>query len=280
MTSFDRKVALVTGSTQGLGESTARLFAERGAMGVAITGRNRERGEAVAGSLRDDGVDAIFVASDLSDSASCQQLIADVDAHFGRLDVLVNGAALTVRGSILDTPPELFDQMMAVNARAPFLLTQGAAHIMRREGNGGAVVNISSVAAHGGQEFLTPYSMSKAALWAMTKNVAFSLAPDRIRVNCLNPGWMDSPGEHIIQRRFHNNSQNWLAEAEAQQPFGRLIKTAEAARAIAFLASDESGLMTGAVIDYDQTIAGAGQPVNPGTSPMPDNLTAQLEADA
>ena len=80
----------------------------------------------------------------------------------------------------------------------------------------------------------------------------------RIRVNALNLGWMDTPGEHAIQKEEHNADDDWLTDAEANQPFGRLIKTDEAARAIAFLASDESGLMTGAVIDYDQSVIGAG----------------------
>jgi NAD(P)-dependent dehydrogenase (short-subunit alcohol dehydrogenase family) len=145
---------------------------------------------------------------------------------------------------------------MAVNLRAPFFLIQGAATIMRREGIAGTIVNIQSMSALGGQPFLTPYSVSKGALATLTKNAAFSLMPWRIRVNGLNLGWMATPGEDSIMRRYHGAQDGWLEKAAAEQPFGRLIDPNEAARAIAFLASDESGMMTGVNIEYDQTAVG------------------------
>ena len=111
--------------------------------------------------------------------------------------------ALTDRGTILDTSPELFDRMFAVNVRAPFFLMQDAAKIMRREKIPGAIVNILSMSGHGGQPFISAYSGSKGALATLTKNIAFSLMPDHIRVNGLNIGWMDTPGEHAIQMRYH-----------------------------------------------------------------------------
>jgi NAD(P)-dependent dehydrogenase (short-subunit alcohol dehydrogenase family) len=113
-----------------------------------------------------------------------------------------------------------------------------------------------SMSAHGGQPFLTPYSVSKGALATLTKNAAFSLMPWRIRVNGLNLGWMATPGEDSIMRRYHGAQDGWLAKAAAEQPFGRLIDPTEAARAVAYLASAESGLMTGAIIDYDQSVLG------------------------
>jgi NAD(P)-dependent dehydrogenase (short-subunit alcohol dehydrogenase family) len=117
-------------------------------------------------------------------------------------------------------------------------------------------VNILSMSAHGGQPFLTPYSMSKGALATLTKNVAFTLMPWRIRVNALNIGWMNTPGEDAIMRREHGAQDGWLAKASAEQPFGRLIEPDEVARACAYLASAESGLMTGSVIDFDQSVLG------------------------
>ena len=252
--SFAGKVAVVTGSTQGLGEAVARLFSARDAAGLVICGRDAARGEAVAASLPN----AVFVRADLADMAACRLVVAAADRAFGRLDVLVNSAAITDRGTILDTSPELFDRMMAINVRAPFFLTQDAAKLMRRGGTGGTIVNIQSMSAHGGQSFLAAYSTSKGALSTLTKNVAFALMPDRIRVNGLNIGWMDTPGETAIQTRVHDAPADWLAAAEAKQPFGRLLKPDEVARAVAFLASDESGLMTGTVIDFDQQVRGAG----------------------
>jgi len=275
--SFAGKVAIVTGSTQGLGAATASLFAARGAEGLVITGRNVERGEAVAAALNTETTKAIFVPAELADADSCQALIAAADTEFGRIDVLVNAAAYTVRGSVVDTTVELWDQMMNINARAPFLLTQGAAAVMRRQQTPGSIVNISSVAAHGGQSFLNPYVASKAALNALTKNAAFALAPDRIRINVIAPGWMNTEGEDLIQRRFHGGDDTWYEQAAAEQPFGRLIDPHEAARAIAFAASDESGLMTGAIIDFDQRVIGTGTPENPGVVSLRDTDWGQAE---
>ena len=256
---FAGKVAVVTGGTQGLGEAIARLLVERGASGVVVTGRNRERGEAVAASLgQEGGAKALFVPAELADLGQVRAVVARCDEAFGRVDCLVNAAAITDRGTILDTNPELFDQMFSVNVRAPFFLMQDAVRVMLRERIEGTIVNILSMSSHGGQSFLTAYSASKTALGALTKNVAFSLLPNRIRVNALNIGWMDTPGEHAIQKRAHDAPADWIRDAEAGRPFGRLLKPDEVARAAAFLLSAESGLMTGSLVDFDQTVNGCG----------------------
>ena len=184
-------------------------------------------------------------------------MIAKADAAFGTLHILVNCAGLTERGTVFDTTPELWDAMFAVNVRAPFFLMQDAAKLMVRDGTPGAIASIITMSSHGGQPFITPYSASKGALVTLTKNAAFSLMRHRIRVNGLNIGWTDTPAEDAIQRGFHGAPAGWLAAAEADQPFGRLIKPAEVARAIAFMVSDESGLMTGTIIDFDQSVVGA-----------------------
>ena len=256
---FSGKIAVVTGGTQGLGEAVARLFAERGAAGLVISGRDKERGDAVARDLRAGGCPTHFVAGDLAKVAVCRKVIAKGDAAFGRLDCLVNAAAMTDRGTLLDTSPELFDQMFAINVRAPFFLMQEAAKIMIREKIEGTVVNILSMAAHGGAPFILAYNGSKGALLTLTKGAAFSLLRNRIRVNGLTIGWMDTPAEDRIQKLYHGASKNWLAKAEAAAPFGRLLKPAEVARAVAFLSSEESGMMTGAIIDMDQQVLGASE---------------------
>jgi len=264
------KIAVVTGGTQGLGEAVARLFAARGAAGLVICGRNTARGETVAADISAGGCRAVFVQADLARVADCRRVIAAADTHFGTMHALVNAAAITDRGTILDTSPDLFDAMFAINTRAPFFLMQDAAKLMRRERVAGTMVNIQSMAAHGGQTFIVAYSASKAALSVLTKSVAFSLMPDQIRVNGLNIGWMDSPGEDRIQKTYHGSADGWLAAAEAKQPFGRLIKPAEVARTVAFLSSDESGLMTGAVIDFDQQVVGAGDTAVHPLQRLPD----------
>lgn len=256
--SLSGKVAVVTGGTQGLGAAIASLLAQRGAAGLVICGRNADKGRAVAQKIAaDTGCSVHFVRADLARVEDCGRVIADADRAFGRIDVLVNAAGNTDRGSILDTTPETFDTLFAVNTRAPFFLMQGAVEVMRREETGGAIVNISSMSAMGGQPFLAAYSASKGALDTLTRNVAFALLRNRIRVNGLNIGWMASDGEDRIQREFHGAAPDWLEAAAAKQPTGRLLDPAEVARAVAFLATDESGMMTGATINMDQAVWGA-----------------------
>lgn len=262
---FDGKTIVITGGSQGLGAATARMMAERGAAGLVLVGRDAERGNAVAQSL---GCRAEFVSVDLADPGAASEIVGTADRLFGRVDSVVNAAGLTERGSVWDTSAELWTDMFNINSRAPALLITQAAKLMRREGVEGTIVNIGSVAAYGGQDFLYPYSASKAALQAITRNAAFSLMRHRIRVNLLQPGWMKTEGEDAIQKRFHDADDHWLGEAEAAQPFGRLIDPAELARSICFLASEESGMMTGAVIDFDQTVQGAGEAPKPDLNPV------------
>ena len=265
---FSGKVAVVTGGTQGLGEAVARLLAERGAAGLVLSGRNAERGMAVAEDLSRGGCPTHLVTGDLADIPACRAVTAKADEKFGRLDVLVNAAAITDRGTLLDTSPDLFDAMFAVNVRAPFFLMQDAAKIMIRERIEGSMINILSMSAHGGQPFIIAYCGSKGALATLTKNAAFSLLKNRIRVNGLNIGWMDTPGEHRIQADYHGAAADWLKQAEAGQPFGRLLKPTEVARAVAYLASEESGLMTGSIIDFDQQVLGTGERASQPTHAM------------
>lgn len=253
------KVAVVTGGTQGLGEATARVFAERGARGIVICGRNAPNGGRIAQELTKRGCATEFVPADLSKLEDCFKVVAAADRKFQRIDVLVNSAGITDRGTILDTSPELFDKIFDTNVRAPFFLIQATARIMLREKISGSIVNVLSVVAHGGPPFITAYSASKGALLTLTKNVAFGLMSHRIRVNGLAIGWTDTPGEDRIMRLYHGATDGWKERAEQELPFGRMLKPDEVARVIAFLASEESGMMTGSIIDFDQSVRGSYQ---------------------
>jgi NAD(P)-dependent dehydrogenase (short-subunit alcohol dehydrogenase family) len=255
--SLDGKTAVITGATQGLGEAIARLFAERGCANIVVVGRNEERGEKVRADLEAKGVHALFVQADLADFAAVRKIIPACEAAFGRIDILVNAAGLTDRGSIWDTSEERFDALFDVNAKAPFFLMQDALHLMKKTKTSGTIVNILSMAAHGGQSFIAAYSGAKGALAVLTRNAANAVLNYRIRINGLNIGWMDTPGEDRIMKTYHDAETGWLTKAEAGRPFGRLLKPAEVARAVAFLASDESGMMTGTIIDMDQQVLGA-----------------------
>jgi len=265
MNSMTGKTCVVTGATQGLGAAIAARLAAAGAAGLVITGRNVERGEGQANRLTADfGIRVQFLRADLSSVEDCRAVIAQTESQFGRLDVLVNAGALTDRGTILDTSPELFDALFATNVRGPYFLMQDAIKLMIRLGIEGSIVNIGSISELAGQPFINAYCASKGALATLTRNTAFSVMKNRIRVNQLNVGWMSSDHEREIQAAA--NGADWEAKAAAQLPFGRLVDPAEAARAVNFLVSDDAGLMTGAVVNYDQTVWGA----TAGMMPVPE----------
>lgn len=261
---MDGKVCMVTGATQGLGAAIARRLAAAGAEAVVVTGRNVERGKAVAQSLRDLGAKSHFLPADFGLVEDCRHAVAETDKLFGRIDVLVNAGAMTDRGTILDTSPDLFDRMFAVNVRGPYFLMQDAIKLMIRDGVQGAICNIGSISALSGQPFINAYCASKGALTTLTANTAFSVMGNRIRVNQLNVGWMASDNERALQEA--SGGAKWEANAAAKLPFGRLVDPAEAARAVNFLVSDDAGLMTGAIVNFDQSVWGA----VPGGMPVPD----------
>jgi NAD(P)-dependent dehydrogenase (short-subunit alcohol dehydrogenase family) len=249
--------AIVTGGTQGLGLAIARRLIAEGAPAVAIAGRNEARGRKAERELSGQGAAVRFIRADVADPGDCRNLVRQSIAAFGEVNALVNSAATTTRGTLVDTDPALWDEHMNTNLRGPFLLMQDfVAHRLARK-KPGAIVNILSMSAHGGQPFLTAYSTSKGALATLTKNVAHAYRANRIRAIGINAGWMDTPGEDAIQKRFHDAPDDWLEKAEASQPMGQLVKPDHVAALAAYLLSPEAGVMTGAIVDFDQNVAGA-----------------------
>jgi NAD(P)-dependent dehydrogenase (short-subunit alcohol dehydrogenase family) len=266
MNRMDGKVCVVTGSTQGLGAAIARRLAEAGAAGIVTLGRNEAKGQQVADAItRDTGIKVHFVRADLGSVEDCRHVMTEAERVFAKIHVLVNAGALTDRGTILDTSPELFDRLFAINVRGPYFLMQEAIRRMIRDGIEGAICNIGSISEHAGQPFINAYCASKGALSTLTRNTAFSVMKNRIRVNQLNVGWMASDHERELQAA-ETGDPEWEAKAAAQLPFGRLVDPEEAARAVNFLVSDDAGLMTGSVVNFDQTVWGAAA----GGMPVPD----------
>ncbi|MFI6546609.1 SDR family oxidoreductase [Streptomyces prunicolor] len=248
---LDGKVVLVNGGSQGVGAAIVRAAVREGAV-VSFTGRRAEVGEKLAA---DTG--ARFLRADLSDPAQARDsVVQTVEAH-GRVDCLVNAAGLTSRGSLLDTTPELFDQHIAINLKAPFFAMQAAVADMTARTAPGTIVNIGSNCAHGGPPHLAPYSTAKAGLAGLTRNAAHAHRFDRIRINAVNIGWTDTEGEDATQRAFHGAGDDWREQAAARQPMGKLGQPDEIADFVVFLLSDRSGVVTGSVIDWDQNVLGA-----------------------
>ena len=249
--------AVITGGTQGLGFAVACRLAREGAAGIVISGRRAELGEAAAAAVRALGTDCAYVPADVGQAEDCAQLMATAIARLGSVNALVNSAATTDRGTLLGTTAQMWQAQMDINARGPFLLMQALVrHLLERQAPG-SIVNILSQSAHCGQSFLVAYSASKATLANLTKNVAQSHRAQRIRCNGVMAGWMDTPGEAAIQKRAHNAPDDWLAQAEAGRPMGQLAKPDELAGLISYMLSPESGVMTGALVDYDQWVPGA-----------------------
>ncbi|MFG2423522.1 SDR family oxidoreductase [Streptomyces sp. NPDC048448] len=247
---LEDRVVLVNGGSQGVGAGVVRAAVREGAT-VAFTGRRAEPGERFAAESG-----ATFVRADLADPAQARAGVERVVAAHGRLDCLVNAAGLTSRGTLLDTTPELFDAHIAVNLRAPFFAMQAAVRHLVDRGAPGTVVNIITSSAHGGQPFLAPYVAAKAGLVGLTRNAAHAHRWDRIRINGLNIGWTDTEGEDEIQRTFHGARDDWREEAARSRPMGRLGQVDEIADFVVFLLSDRSGVVTGSVVDWDQTVFG------------------------
>jgi NAD(P)-dependent dehydrogenase (short-subunit alcohol dehydrogenase family) len=265
----DGKIVIINGGTHGLGETTARHLAASGAAGLVLAGRSATKGRSLAAELAAAGTPTEYVEADMEDREAPRRIVAATDAAFGTVHGVVNVAATTFRDNVWTATPDGWDTMMAVNVRAPFFLLQAAAELMRREGVSGSIVNIGSTSGHGGQPFIASYCVSKGALSVMTKNMAYALMRHGIRVNQISPGWMDTAAEDAVQRRFHGAVDGWLERAEAEQPMGRLIKPIEVARFVTFYLSDDSGMATGTIVDYDQSVQGAGDAPKPSTEETP-----------
>ena len=265
MNRMDKKICLVAGATQGLGAAIARRLAAAGAAGIVITGRNPTKGAAVVDSLtKAHGTKAIFCRADFANTDECFAAVAACEKEFGRIDTLVIAGASTARGTILSTTPEVFDHLFSTNVRGPYFLMQAAIKSMIKNKIEGTICSIGSISALAGQPFISAYCASKAALSTLTANTAFSVMGNRIRVNLLNVGWMASDHEREMQLAAQG-SADWEREAASKLPFGRLIDPDEAARAVNFLVSADSGMMTGAIVNFDQSVWGA----VPGVMPTP-----------
>jgi NAD(P)-dependent dehydrogenase (short-subunit alcohol dehydrogenase family) len=252
---LDGKVVLINGGTQGVGAAAARAAVREGAQ-VVVTGRRLDAGKRFAAELETVGGDVRFVQTDMADPEQARRSVTRTVEEFGRIDGLCNAAGITSRGTLLDTTPELFDTHIAVNLRGPFFAMQAAVTDMIERHTAGSIVNIISIAAHGGQGYLAPYVAAKAGLAGLTRNAAYAHRWDRIRINGLNIGWTESEGETQTQRQFHQADDDWATAAAKKVPMGKLGQPDDIAEIVVLLLSPRSGVVTGSVIDWDQIVIG------------------------
>jgi NAD(P)-dependent dehydrogenase (short-subunit alcohol dehydrogenase family) len=249
MTKLAGKVALVTGAAKGIGFAIARRFLEEGAL-VAVAARREEQADVAVAQL---GGDVLPVALDTSNDVQWKAAIAKVDAHWGRLNVLVNCAGVTIGANLVDTDDAVWNQHMDVNLRGPFMGCRAAIDLMKRDGAPGSIVNIASAFGVRVTPGFAAYSISKAALIAMTRVLALECAAQKlpIRVNSVIPGGIETEMFEEELRRTGMERDKAYALFSKIHPLGRIGKPEEVAAAALWLASDESTFTTGLEMTVD-----------------------------
>jgi NAD(P)-dependent dehydrogenase (short-subunit alcohol dehydrogenase family) len=241
------KVAIVTGAAQGLGEASARRFAQAGAK-VALVDVKREQGEAVTAAIGAAGGVARFFHCDLTKPAAVRDCIASIEAAFDHVDILYNNAGVSIAGTVETLPEEHWDLMFDINVKAKYIVSRHVVPLMRR-GGGGSIINQSSESGITGSPYHPGYCASMGAVVNLTRAMALSHAPDRIRVNAICPGTIPT---QVLQKFLDtvDDGEAVLAELKRDHPLG-LGETIDIANAALFLASDEAKYVTGAILAVD-----------------------------
>ncbi len=245
---LQNKVALITGGTSGIGEATALLFANEGAR-IAITGRSAERGNKIVEKIKRNGGQAIFIKTDVSIAQDCRNALDQTIAEFGRLDILFNNAGVFFAHDVVECTEEEWDSQLDVNLKGTFLMSKFALPGMIARGNGVIVNNSSGWGLVGGDKAVA-YCASKGGIVLLTKAMAIDHGPQGIRVNCVCPGDVDTP---MLPEDAKFRGMKWdeYIAGAANRPMRRIGTPEEIARAVLFLASDDSSFMTGAALVVD-----------------------------
>ncbi len=245
---LENQVALITGGTSGIGEATALLFAREGAR-IAITGRNEKRGHAVTEAILQAGGKAIFLRSDVRKAAECERAVRETTSTFGRLDVLFNNAGIFYPHDTLECSEQEWDEQIDINLKGTFLMSKAALPGMIAQRRGVIINNSSGWGIVGGDKAVA-YCASKGGVVLMTKAMAIDHGRQGIRVNCICPGDVETP---MLPQDARMRGQKWgdYIAGCANRPLGRVGSAEEIAKAVLFLATDESSFMTGAALVVD-----------------------------
>ena len=242
------RVALITGGTSGIGKATALLFAQEGAQ-VAITGRNEARGQEVVNQIKQANSAAIFIRSDVRCADQCRQAVEETLRVFGRLDILFNNAGVFYPNTVLDCTEEEWDLTIDINLKGTYWMCKFALPTMIAQGSGVIINNASGWGLVGGNE-AAAYCAAKGGVVLMTKAMAIDHSQQGIRVNCVCPGDVETP---MLTEDAQLRGMTWEAylTQAARRPMGRIGRPDEIAKAVLFLASDDSSFMSGAALAVD-----------------------------
>jgi NAD(P)-dependent dehydrogenase (short-subunit alcohol dehydrogenase family) len=242
------KVALITGGTSGIGEATALLFAREGAR-MAITGRNQQRGADVVARMKESGGAAIFIQADVSVASDCQGAVEETLRTFGVIDVLFNNAGVFYPQTAVECSEREWDEQIDVNLKGTFLMSKYALPGMMARKRGVIINNASGWGIVGGDHAVA-YCASKGGVVLMTKAMAIDHGAQGIRVNCICPGDVETPMLPADAKMRGLKYEDYIAGC-ANRPLGRVGTVEEIAKAVLFLASDDSSFMTGAALVVD-----------------------------
>src|SRR5215471_9577056 len=245
---LENKVGLITGGTSGIGEAAAYLFAREGAK-IAVTGRNESRGHAVTARILESGGKAIFLRTDVRHPAECKRAIDSTLSSFGRLDILFNNAGVFYPQTALECTEEEWDLQIDINLKGTFLMSKYALEPMIDQG-GGVIINNSSGWGIVGGDKAVAYCASKGGVVLMTKAMAIDHGRQGIRVNCVCPGDVETPMLPLDAKMRGQKWEDYVAGC-ANRPLGRVGTAEEIAKAVLFLASEDSSFMTGASLVVD-----------------------------
>ncbi len=254
MPKLDSQVAVITGAGSGIGQATALAFASEGAR-VVVADYNQQAAARTVALIHAQGQEgatplaAVPFQADVSVATDADALVAFTVETFGKLDILINNAGIGVAGTVLTTSEEDWDHLFAVNVKGIFLCSRAAIPRMIEQG-GGAIVNVSSSVAMVAVTDRAAYGASKGAVLALTRAMAADHVRDRIRVNCVCPGTVDTPWVERMARNY-SDPEEALRSMVARQPVGRLGTAEEIAGAILYLASNEAGFVTGTALVID-----------------------------
>ncbi|MDX2044038.1 MAG: SDR family oxidoreductase [Acidobacteriota bacterium] len=248
MSHYSNLTSVITGGASGIGLATAQLLHQRGAR-VAIVDVQTDKGAEALASLGDSDNRAIFLPANLALPEEADRIVAETVAAFGQVNAVVNSAGIQRYGNAEQTSLELWNEVMAVNLTSTFLISRAAIPHLRQHG-GGSIVHVGSVQSHVSQRGAMAYVTSKHALLGLTRSMAVDYSAERIRVNCVCPGTVDTPMFRWTMS-LDPNPQSVIQACEAMHPIGRIAQPAEVAEVIAFLLSDAASFVTGTAIDVD-----------------------------